>query len=250
MARKQQAQERRDAEKAARQEVKLSLKVAGLAFDYAQVDEAYRATVQQAAVTIRARMRRTVEDMIEIGRQLNEVKALLPERQFERWMATEFEMSRRSAFEFRSIADRFAAQSAIIALISPTIVRRLAAPSVPDEAVRQVIAAARASDKPLRVQDAMAIVKPYMPVKPPRPKQLPPPPEPDGDVISAEYTVQPRHEFIFPGHALTPDKIAPVIGRELGRKLQDALVHRIFKELLTRDEYDELMIALTRALEE
>jgi hypothetical protein len=49
---------------------------------------------------------------------------------------------------------------------------------------------------------------------------------------------------------LTPDKIAPVIGRELGRKLQDALVHRIFKELLTRDEYDELMIALTRALEE
>jgi hypothetical protein len=122
---------------------------------------------------------------------------------------------------------------------------------VPDEAVRQVIAAARASDKPLRVQDAMAIVKPYMPVKPPRPKQLPGlVAEPDTDTIDAEYTVQPRHEFIFPGKGLTPDKIAPIIGRELGRKLQDALVHRIFRTLLTADESDELMIALTRALEE
>jgi hypothetical protein len=71
---------------------------------------------------------------------------------------------------------------------------------VPDEAVAAVFTAAEGSERPIRLQDAMAIVKPYMPPKPPKPRpflcqdkpvrELPPPaPEPEPQTIEAEYTV-------------------------------------------------------------
>lgn len=243
-------------------------KLAGLSYDYGQLPEQHREQVQRAALDIRARLKRTVEDMIEIGRQLNEVKGLLPEGQFERWMATEFEMSRRSAFEFRSMADRFAARSAIIALLSPTIVRRLAAVSIPDEAVEAVIAEAQAQGKPLRVRDAMAIVKPFLPAKERRPKQLTRQeliydapsgqwinlasvagltgPRPEGTqepdepgVIEAEYTIVQQDT----------DMIILTLTRSLVRKFQaGALRNQRFWDMFSPEELDRLNIIFSTAL--
>jgi len=93
--------------------------------------------------------------------------------------------------------------------------------------------------------DSAGIREPSYPFVPP------PPPQPvEPDAISAEYTVLPKDEFIFPGRSLTPDSVGLIISRDLAAKLQDALVHRIFRVLLNRAESDELLIALTRALEE
>ena len=61
-----------------------------------------------AAERIKLRLKRTVEDIIEIGRELTTVKAELPHGQFLPWIAAEFEMSedtaarKRAAFEFQT----------------------------------------------------------------------------------------------------------------------------------------------------
>lgn len=233
----------------------LAKKATGLRYDYAQVPEAHREQVQRAALDIKRRLKRTVEDMIEIGLRLNEVKQLLPGK-FNDWIADEFSMSRRTAFEFRNVADRFADKSAIIALLSPTIVRLLAAPSVPDELASAVIELNQA-----RLQDHMPalMVREVKEIKrqmtgsgnPPGrgAKQLPPPPS-EPEIIEAEYTVMPKDEFIFPTRSLDPDHVAVAMHRDLAKKLQDALVNRIFRVVLNRAESDELRNAITRALEE
>jgi hypothetical protein len=74
--------------------------------------------------------------------------------------------------------------------------------------------------------------------------------EPEPEAITAEYTVIPKHEFIFPAPALDAAHVAVTMHRDLARKLQDAMVHRIFRVVLNNSERDELLIALTRALEE
>jgi hypothetical protein len=221
----------------------LAVRAATLAYDYAAIPEQHRELVQRAALDIRSRLKRTVEDMIEIGRQLNEVKALIPGK-FDQWVTAEFGMSRATASEFRNAADRFAENVQILYLLPVSVVRRLAAPSVPDEAVAAVIAEAQAQDGRLRYKDAMAIVKPYMPARERKPKQLAGPvaPEPEPDAIDAEYTV------IEP----TPEPVGDVVRlrHELLLKMIDGLAHKVFMPFLTREEHDELFVALTRALEE
>jgi hypothetical protein len=226
----------------------LAVKAATLSYDYAAIPELHRELVQRAALDIRSRLRRTVEDMIEIGRQLNEVKALIPGR-FDQWVTAEFGMSRATASEFRNAADRFAENVQNLYLLPVSVVRRLAAPSVPDEAVAAVIAEAKAQAAPLRYKDAMAIVRPYMPVKAPKPKQLAGPvaePEPDAmasgpHTIDAEYTV------------VTEPPAEPVgdvvrLRHELLVKLIDGLAHKVFMPFLTREEHDELFVALAKGL--
>jgi hypothetical protein len=218
----------------------LAVRAATLAYDYAAIPEQHRELVQRAALDIRSRLKRTVEDMIEIGRQLNEVKALIPGR-FDQWVTAEFGMSRATASEFRNAADRFAENVQNLYLLPVSVVRRLAAPSVPDEAVAAVIAEAKAQAAPLRYKDAMAIVRPYMPARTPKPKQLPGPVA-EPDAIEAEYTV------IAP----TPEPVGDVVRlrHELLLKMIDGAAHKVFMPFLTRQESDELLIALTRALEE
>lgn len=173
----------------------LAQKAKALSYDYAQIDEDKRELVQRAALDIRSRLKRTVEDMIEIGRRLNEIQEMLPSKVFYEWAQDEFGMSRGSVFEFSQIALRFGEFHSKFERILPSIVRRLAAPSVPDEAVRLVIEAAANRDKALPFKDAMAIVKPFLPPRLVKPKQLPPPPEPEpDDAIDVEYTVAPDDE--------------------------------------------------------
>src|SRR5436190_4844179 len=214
MERKRKVIAQRQAEKEARQEVKQTLKLAGLRYDYEQVEEQHRERVQIAALEIRSRLKRTVEDMIEIGRQLNAVQELLLDEkgkspQFYDWAQYEFGMSRGSVFEFVQIAIRFGEFHSKFEQILPSVVRRLALPSVPDEAVEAVLFASR--DKALPFKDAMALIKPYLPVKPPRPKQLPGPGSPLGpesDGIEAEYTVAPDAAI---GAAVSNDEEAQAI---------------------------------------
>jgi len=243
MARKQAEKEKAKQQRQAKKEV---TRYAGLRFNYGTIDEEHRELVRQAALDIRRRLKRTVEDMIEIGKLLTAVRAqLVDEGRYHEWLKIEFGMSIGNASEYRSIAERFGDRVSIIETLTPTIVRRLAAPSVPEEAVSAVCVAAKKSDKPIRVKDAMAIVKRvmdlYRPPKVAKPKQLAwPVDEPEPATIEAEYTIvaQPAAR---PGVVLRP---------ELLRKMIDGAAHKIFMPFLTRAEHDELLIALTRALEE
>jgi hypothetical protein len=59
-----------------------------------------------AAVTekIKGLLRRTNEDVVEIGRQLNAIRPLIPERKWQQWLKDEFGMSQPTAYRFMRIA--------------------------------------------------------------------------------------------------------------------------------------------------
>lgn len=108
-------------------------------FDYAALPVDSALTARAAAERIKLRLKRTVEDIIEIGRELKAVKDELPHGQFLPWIAAEFEMSERTARDFMQVHERFGGKSAIIADLKPTILYALSAPSTPDSVIDKAI---------------------------------------------------------------------------------------------------------------
>lgn len=115
-------------------------------FDYAGLSVADQVAVQSAAVRIRDRMKRTVEDIIAIGQDLIAVKDKLPHGAFLPWIEAEFGMSENAARNFMRVATVYAGKSAMIADFSPTVLYELAAPSTPEPVRRAVEALAGAGE--------------------------------------------------------------------------------------------------------
>ncbi|WLT39531.1 DUF3102 domain-containing protein [Synechocystis sp. B12] len=107
-------------------------------FDYSTLSPDLQVEVKTATERIKLRMKRTAEDIIEIGKDLIAIKEKLPHGQFLPWIATEFEMSKESAGRFMSVASRFP-DFRQIDEFKPSLLYLLAAPSTPDEVVEQVI---------------------------------------------------------------------------------------------------------------
>lgn len=115
-------------------------------FDYGALPAESAIVARTAAERIRLRLKRTVEDIIEIGRELTEVKAELPHGQFLPWIEAEFEMTARTAQSFMDVYDRFGGKNEIISFFKPTILYALAAPSTPDSVVEKAIAKAESGE--------------------------------------------------------------------------------------------------------
>jgi len=110
-------------------------------FGYEALDEAKRVRIQVKAESIRARMKRTADDIIAIGLDLIDVKEDLGHGQFEHWISAEFDMNLRSAQRFMQAAERFDSQSKSDKLSSlpVSVLYLLASPSIPDEVVEGVL---------------------------------------------------------------------------------------------------------------
>ena len=102
---------------------------------------------QLAANSIKLRLKRTVEDIIEIGRELTAVKDELPHGQFEIWIKDEFQMNREMANNFMQVATRFGGQMSDYLTFKPTVLYALAAPSTPDAVIDKAVAKAESGDK-------------------------------------------------------------------------------------------------------
>jgi len=117
-------------------------------FDYAALPVDSALTARAAAERIKLRLKRTVEDIIEIGRELTAVKADLPHGQFLPWIAAEFEMDQKTAFNFMSVYERFGSgKLGIIPNFKPTILYALSAPSTPEAVIEKAIEKAESGDK-------------------------------------------------------------------------------------------------------
>lgn len=118
-----------------------------LRYDYSQIDAAHRGQVQAAAIAIVRNGRKAQENMIEMGRRLLEVKAVLPHGQFSDWCETEFNMSQRTVQRMMSVAETFSSDEKrhTVSLFSDSALYLLAAPSVPEEARNEVIQTAQAT---------------------------------------------------------------------------------------------------------
>jgi hypothetical protein len=120
-----------------------------LGFDYSTLEPQVTNQIQETAARIRERVKKTVEDIIEVGNDLLVVKEALPHGQFGPWLKAEFGWGERMAQNFMSVAEQFGAKTEIIAdlTIQPTAAYLLAAPSVPDEARQKALERAEAGEQ-------------------------------------------------------------------------------------------------------
>lgn len=134
-----------------------------LKYDYEQIDEANRRTVQGAAVEIKAHAERAKTSMITIGQKLAKVKELLPHGQFETWCRVEFDMNERTAQRMMNAARVFGDKSDKLSLLSDSAMYMLSSDSVPEAAREEVIAIAQATGERPKVKEIQAVIDKHKP---------------------------------------------------------------------------------------
>ncbi len=116
-------------------------------FNYDLLESKLADKVRSAADRIRERVKKTVEDIIEVGNDLLAAKEALPHGQFLPWLKAEFGWSERSAQNFMSVAENFKSAKIADSPIQPSAAYLLAAPSVPDEAREKAVEKAEAGEE-------------------------------------------------------------------------------------------------------
>lgn len=101
-------------------------------FDYAALDAETRIVVQQRASEIKSLMRRTAQDIINIGQLLIEVKQQLGHGNFRSWLKSEFNWSVSAATKFMQVAVHFKCVNFTHLNITASALYLLAAPSTPE----------------------------------------------------------------------------------------------------------------------
>ena len=103
--------------------------------------------IAAASERIRLRMKRTSEDIIEIGKDLIEVKKRINHGQFGSWLQAEFEMSEWTARNFMNVADKFGSKTGTVPDFTPKVIYLLAAPSTSDDVVEKAQAVVASGEK-------------------------------------------------------------------------------------------------------
>lgn len=118
--------------------------------------------LQAATNAIRFRMKRTVEDILEIGKHLCAVREMLPsDEQFGKWREAEIGMTRHTAIRMMRVHRQFGASHNATRNLTPTVLYELSKPSTPDEVVEEVVTKAQAGEKVtvVTVKDQVAQAK-------------------------------------------------------------------------------------------
>jgi gas vesicle protein len=116
-------------------------------FNYELLEAKLADKVRTAADRIRERVKKAVEDIIEVGNDLLAVKEALPHGPFLPWLKAEFGWGERSAQNFMSVAEKFKSAKIADLPIQPSAAYLLAAPSVPDEAREKAVEKAEAGEE-------------------------------------------------------------------------------------------------------
>jgi len=118
-----------------------------IGFNYDLLETKVADKVRTAADRIRERIKKTVEDIVEVGNDLLAVKEAVPHGQFLPWLKAEFGWSERSAQNFMNVAEQFKSAKIADLPIQPSAAYFLAAPSVPDEARQKAVEKAEAGEE-------------------------------------------------------------------------------------------------------
>ncbi|MEM9163676.1 MAG: DUF3102 domain-containing protein [Cyanobacteria bacterium P01_F01_bin.4] len=118
-------------------------------FDYDSLEATQRSIIQQRTGEIRERLRRSAQDVWEIGQKLADVRSRLKYGQFLTWLKVEFGWSQRTAYNFIKVYETFGDRFANLAKvdIATSLLYQLASPSVPDDLRDQVLQAAEQGQK-------------------------------------------------------------------------------------------------------
>ena len=115
-------------------------------FDYSSLNIQCSDFVRQQTSEIRSLMKRTAQDIIEIGQRLIEVKNLLGHGQYRKWIEAEFNWGKSTANSFENVAKQFA-DVQNLDVFAASALYELAAPSTPKAARQEAIALAQAGEK-------------------------------------------------------------------------------------------------------
>jgi hypothetical protein len=113
-------------------------------FDYETLDAENRIVVQQRTLEIQDLVRRTAENVVQIGAKLAEVKQRL-DGKFIAWLDKEFSWSERTAYNFIAVHQAFGAEKSI-AKIATSALYLLSAPNTPAQARQAAIEMAEAGE--------------------------------------------------------------------------------------------------------
>jgi DNA modification methylase len=117
-------------------------------FDYEVLELEQRLVVQQRTGEIKERLRRSAQDIWEIGQKLAEVRSQLGHGPFDMWLKAEFNWSRRTAYNFISVYETFGTRANLAQLdIATSALYLLAAPSTPKKVREEYLQRAEEGEK-------------------------------------------------------------------------------------------------------
>ena len=143
--------------------------IARKGFDYnALADKATRATLRQEATCIKAAVKRTHDNIIEIGNRLIHAKEVAGHGGFVAWVEAEFAMEYHTAKRFMNVAEAFGKIDINVNFgsLPNTALYALSAPSVDDE-TRAVALELVASGELKTTADAKALIEAAKPAQSP-----------------------------------------------------------------------------------
>ena len=117
-----------------------------LTFDYSALPADVATVARLASERIKMRLRRTAEDIVEIGRELSEIKEKIGHGNFLPWVEAEFEMGSTSAQRFMQTYEKFG-KSTNLVNFKPSVLYLLAAPSTTDPVIAKAVEQSQAGEK-------------------------------------------------------------------------------------------------------
>ena len=150
-------------------------------FNYEILSPKKRNIVQQRTEEIKERLRRTAQDVWEVGQKLVEVRSQLEYGQFDGWLSAEFGWSRRTAYNFINVYKAFSENTNFAHLdIAASALYKLAAPSTPKSVRHKILDKAQKGKKithkeisqALKAPKNFDVVEKLQPISPPSQKIL------------------------------------------------------------------------------
>nr|WP_267871695.1 DUF3102 domain-containing protein [Nostoc sp. CHAB 5715] len=104
------------------------------------MDSEQRIVIQQRTGEIKERLRRSAQDIWEIGQKLADVRSRLKHGEFETWLKAEFDWSRRTAYNFINVYEAFTERANLAQInIATSALYLLAAPSTPENVREEIL---------------------------------------------------------------------------------------------------------------
>src|SRR5712672_291153 len=116
-------------------------------FDYRLLSAEKREFVLQKTDETQWLLKKTAENIIKIGKNLQDVQDVLPHGAFGPWLQSEFGLSHQSAYNFMHVADRFEGKIKNFLNLSSSVLYLLAAPSTPQKSVDEVLQRAESGER-------------------------------------------------------------------------------------------------------
>lgn len=116
-------------------------------FNYDGLDTKPRVIIQQRTNEIKTLMRRSAQDIIDIGEKLIEVKSHLKHGDFTAWIKIEFGWSDRTAQRFMRVAEVFKTDKLSVLNFAPSALYLLASSTTPDEAREEALSRAQTGEE-------------------------------------------------------------------------------------------------------